>query len=105
MEDPILYFLLLVLRVSLNLGPDVGHKRGGFSKTLLEKGLGFISSEGGDPVALKLGLVLLPVKVDSVLKEQSREENMFEPRSIGRVKMVLTLSTEVITLHVGTTIV
>ena len=105
MGGPILYFLLLVLGVPLNLGPDVGHERGGFSKTLLEKDLEFIPSEGGGLIALNLGLVLLPAEVDSVPEERGCEGNTLGPRGTGRVEMILTLSTEVVALYVGTTIV
>ena len=105
MRGPILYFLLLVLGVSLNLSPDVSYKRDGFSKTLLEKCLEFISGEGGRLVALNLGLVLLPVEVYFIPEEQGRKGNTLEPRGTGHIKIILTLSTKVVAFHTGTTIV
>lgn len=101
----ILNFLLLVLGISLNLGPDVGHERGGFSETLTEKSLEFVPSKGGGLVALNLGLVLLPAEVNPIPEERGREGNTLGPRGTGRVEMVLTLLTEVVALHMGTTIV
>ena len=68
MRDPILYFLILVLRIPLNLDLDVGHKRGEFSETLSEKDFEFIPSEGGGLVALNLGFVLLPGEDNSIPK-------------------------------------
>ena len=105
MGDPILYFLILVLGVLLNLGSDIGYKRGGFSETLSEKSLEFILSKGGGHVALNLGLVLLLAKVDPGVEERGRKGNTLRPRNTGHVEMVLTLLTEVVVLHVGTTIV
>ena len=64
MKSPILYFFLLVLKILLHLGLDIGHKRNGFSLTLLQKGLEFILSKGGSLVAYNLGFLLLPAKVD-----------------------------------------
>ena len=66
-----MYFFLLILGIPLNLGSDVGHKRGEFSETLLEKGLEFISSEGSGLVALNLGLVLLPAEVNLSQKNEA----------------------------------
>ena len=105
MKALILYFLLLVLEILLNLGPDIGHKHDGFSKTLLEKGLEFNPSKRSNIIALNLSLVLLPVEVDLVPKEQGRKKNTLGTCSTGRVEMVFTLSTKVVALHLRTTIV
>ena len=88
-----------MLGIPLNFSPDIGHKRGGFSETLSEKGLEFILSKGGGPVALNLGLTLLPVEVEPIPKEQGCEGNTLEPCDTGRVKMVLALLTEIVALH------
>ena len=93
MRAPILYILLLVLGISLNLGPDVSHKCGGFSKTLLEKDLKFDPSKRGGPFVLNLGFVLLPAEDDPVPKEQGRKGDTLGSHGTGRVEMVFTLST------------
>ena len=68
-RSPVLYFFLLVLQVSFDFTPDVVYKRGGFSKTLSEKSLEFVLSEGSNPVPLDLNFVLLPAKIDPILEE------------------------------------
>ena len=100
-----MYFLLLVFRVSLNLGLDVSYKRGGFSKTLLEKSLEFIPSEKSGLVALNLGLMLLLAKINPVSEERSRKENTLGSRSTGRVEIVLALLTEIIALYMQVSII
>ena len=69
MGSPILYFFLLILAIPLDFCLDVGHKRGGFSKTLPEKGLKFIPSRRDGTIVFNLSLVLLPVEVDPVAEE------------------------------------
>ncbi len=49
--------------------------------------------------------MLLPAEVDSVPEEGSRKRNLVWPGSPAGGKMVLTLLTKVIALHVGPTAV
>ena len=100
-----MYFLLLVLGISLNFGSDVDHKQGRFPKTLSEKSLEFVLSKRGGPVALNLGLVLLPAEVDPILEERGRKRDTFGLRGTGRVKMILALSTEIVALHMQVLII
>lgn len=93
MRGLILYFLLLVLRIPLNLALDIGHERDGFSKTLLEKGLKFVPSKKGDPVALNMGLVLLPAEVDPIPEGQRSKGEALVAHSTCRVEMIFRLST------------
>ena len=99
MRNAVLYFFLLVLQVSFNFTPDVVYKRGGFSETLSEEGLEFVSSEKSNPVPLNLTFVLLPVEIDPISEEQGCKGDALEVRGTGRVKIIFTLSAEVITLH------
>ena len=46
-------------------------------------------------------LVLLPAKADPIPKERRGKENSGRPRSSGGSKVVLTLLTEVVAIHVG----
>ena len=94
-----------MLGIPLNLSLDVGHKRGRFSETLSEKGLEFILSKESSSVAINLGLVLLPAKVDPILEERGRKRNTLGPRSTGHVKMVLALLTEIIALYIQVSII
>ena len=100
-----MYFLLLVLGIPLDLGPDVSHERGGFSETLPEKGLEFVPSRGDGIVAFHLSFVLLPAEVNPISEERGREGDAFMARGSGRVEMILTLSIEIIALHVRALIV
>ena len=104
-RGPILYFLLLVLGIPLGLRPDASHEQGGFSKTLPKKGLEFVSSRGDGIVAFYLSFVLLPAEVNPISEERGREGDAFMARGSGRVEMILTLSIEIIALHVRALIV
>lgn len=101
----ILNLFLLMLRILLDLSPDANHKGGRFSKTLPEKSLEFVLIRGDDTIIFNLDLVLLAVKVASILEEQNYKRNMLKTRNIGRVKMVLALSTKIVVLHIRATII
>ena len=99
MRSPVLYFFLLVLQVSFDFIPDVIYKRGGFSEILSEEGLEFVLIKRSNPVLVNLSFVLLPTEIDPISKEQSRKEDALRAHDIGLVKMIFTLSAEVITLY------
>ena len=65
----ILYLLLLVLGIPLDLGPDVGYERGGFSETLPEEGLELVPSRRDGIVAFNLRFVLLPAEINPISEE------------------------------------
>lgn len=94
-----------MLKISLDLNRDAGHKGGGFSKTLLEKSLRFVPSRGDSTVIFNLGLLLLPADVDLIPKEQGFKEDKLGTCDIGHIKMVLAMLIEVITLYMGAIIV
>ena len=100
-----MYFLLLVLGIPLNLSPDIGYKRGGFSKILLEKGFKFVPSKKGGLVTLNLCFVLLPMEVDPIPEQKSRKENALMICGTGHVEMILALSTKIVALHVQASII
>ena len=100
MRDPILYFFLLVLGIPLDCGLDAGHKQGGFSETLLGKGLKFVLSRGDGIVAFNLSFMLLLAKVNLVSKKRGRKEIAFVARGFGRVEIILTLLTNIIALYI-----
>lgn len=102
---PVLYFLLLILQISLDFSQNAGYKQRGFSNTLLEKSFEFVPNREDSIVAFHLSFVLLLVEVDSITGEQSRKRDAFGARGTGRIKMVFTVLTEVVTLHVQVPIV
>lgn len=105
MRNLILYFFLLVLKISLNFCPDIGYKRGRFSKTLIEKNLEFFPHKGGGLVALYLSFVLLSAKVDPIVEVWDYKKYILKACDIGRVKIVIALLTEIVTLHMRATII
>lgn len=105
MRSLILYFFLLLLRIPLNLGLDIGHKRSRFPKILSKKGLEFIPSKGSGNVAFDLSLVLLPAEIDLIPEEQDRKWDALGARGTGRVEMIFALSTKGIVHYVRATIV
>lgn len=82
----ILYFLLLVLRISLNFGSNASYERDEFSDTLLEKNLIFVLSKKGSTVTLNLGLILLPMKNDPILEKRDRKRDILVTCSTGYIK-------------------
>lgn len=89
-----------MLGISLNLYSDNHHKRGGFSKTLPKKSLKFVLSREGSSVAFNINLILLPVKIDFVIEEQSRKRDIFRPCGIGYVKIILVLLSKVVLFYI-----
>lgn len=88
-----------MLRILLNLCLDADHKQGRFPKTLLEKDFEFILSRKGHTISFDLDFMLLPAKIDPVTKQRSRKEHALRAHSIGRVKIILLLSTKIVALH------
>lgn len=88
MGGPILYFFLLVLEIPFNLSLDVGYKQSRFFKTLSKKCFELVLSKVNNTIILKLGLVLLLVKVDPILKKQGHKKDVLIAHDTGRVKIV-----------------
>lgn len=99
-KKPVLYFFLLVLQVFFDFTPDVVNKRGRFSKILSEKCFKFVLSEESNPVPLNLNLVLLPIKVDFILKKQDRKRDALVVCGTSYIEMIFTLLTKVVILYV-----
>ena len=94
-----------MLGIPLNLGPDIGYKRGKFPKTLSEKSLEFIPSKGGGTVTFGVSLVLLSTEIDPIPKKRGCKGDELESHGTSCVKMIIVLLTEVVALHVRATIV
>ena len=69
MRGPILYFLLLMLEIPLDLGPNVSYKQGRFSKILLKEGLEFVLNKKNGIVTFNLRFILLPAEINPILEE------------------------------------
>ena len=100
-----MYFLLLVLQISLNLNPDIGHEQSRFFKTLIEKSLKFVSNKANGLVAPNLGLMLLPVEVNPILEKQGCKGYALGARGTGNIKIIIVLLTEIVVLYIGATII
>lgn len=98
-EDSILNFFQLVLRVFFGFIPDVLYKQSGFPKTLFQKDPKFVSKRRNGPVAFDLSFMLLPTKTDLILKEQDYKRYMLITLDSNSFEKVLALLTEVIALH------
>lgn len=96
MGNPVLYFFLLVLRVSFNFTPNIIHKCNRFSKVYLEKGLKFVLSEGCGLTTLDPDVMLLSTKVDPISKEQSCKKEAFVAFRFSNFEIVLALLTKVV---------
>lgn len=98
-------FFLLVLRISLDFGPDAGQKNGRFSEILPEKSFKSVASRRDGTLIFNLVLKLLLMEVDLILEEQNYKKDALGAHSISRIKIILTLSTKIVALHAGATII
>lgn len=86
-----MYFLLLVLGISVNLGSDVDYKPDRFFKILLEKNFKFILSRRTNIITFNLSFILLLAKVNSILEKQSCKKDEFETYNISYLKIIFIL--------------
>ena len=94
-------FLQLVLGVSLDLPPVGIHKGLGVIQAPVEERLEFVPGNRDRGDGVMSPLVLLPAETNSVLEERCGKEDPGRPRSSSASKIVLTLLTKVIAVHVG----
>lgn len=86
-----MYFFLLVLRILLNLSPNIDQKQSRFSKTLCFK---FVLSKKDNTIAFNLSFVLLSAEVDLIQKKQGFKKDTFKACDTDRIKIILLLSTK-----------
>lgn len=86
MRNPVLYFFILVLKVPLNLIPNIIYKCGRFSKTFSKKNFKFIPYRKISHVTFKLGLILFQVKADFFLKDQKCKTKPFMALALSILK-------------------
>lgn len=95
----------MILRIFLDLGPNIGYKGGRFFKTLTEKGFKFVPSKEGGHIALNLDFVLLLAEINLILKKQSCKKNALVTYDTNRVKIILALLTKIISLYIQALII
>lgn len=99
-KSSVLYFFLLILQVSFDFSLDIVNKCNGFSKTLLEKSLESVLYKKNNPVPLNLSFILLLAKVNSISEKQSYKKDELVIFDTNYVKIMLTLLTKVVLLHI-----
>lgn len=100
MKNPILYFVLLVLGISLNFDPDASYKQYKFSKTLSKKELEFVPNRKNNIVAFNLGLMLLLPKINLIAEKKNCKMHVFISHDTSCIEMILALLTEVVTFYI-----
>lgn len=105
MRSIVLDFLLLVLKILLNLSSDAIYKCNRFSKIILEKSLKFISNKKNYIVAFNLSFVLLSVKVNPILEKQDYKKDALVAYGTSHIKIILILLTNVIVFYIQAFIV
>ena len=98
---PVEDFLQLVLGVSLDLPPVGIHKGLGVTQAPTEERLELVPRDRDRGLCVMSPLVLLPAEADPVSEEKRGKGNLGRPRSSSGSKVVLTLLTEVVAVHVG----
>ena len=104
-RGPILYFLLLVLRIPLDLGPDASYEQSRFFETWPEKDFKFVPSRKDSIVTFNLSFVLLQAEINPVLEERGCKRDAFMAHGSGCVEMILILSKEIIAFYMQAPIV
>ena len=98
---PVEDFLQLVLEVSFDLPPVGIHKGLGVTQAPAEERLELVPGDRDSGIGVMSPLVLLSVEADPVPEEERGKENSGRPRGSSGSKVVLTLLTEVVAVHVG----
>lgn len=94
-----------MLRILLNFYLNIGYKKGWFSKILLKKGLKFVTSREDGTIIFNLSFVLLPVKINLVVEEQSHKKDALVAHVIGYVKIIFALLTKVVAFYIKASII
>lgn len=98
-------FFQLILGVLLNLFLIAVHKSLGVPQAPAEKCLKLVPYDLDGVICVLLPLVLLLAEADLVLKKERNKKNLLSLSSSNSSKIVITLLTEVIALHVGLSVV
>lgn len=90
----------MILKISLNHGPDAGHKKRRFSKTFAKKDLVFALIKRSDILVLDLSFMLLSTKIYCIVEEQNHKKHTFRACDIGHVKIIFILLTKIVALYI-----
>lgn len=99
MGSLVLYLFFLVLQVFFYLSLDVYYKRNKFFKTLLEKSFKFISSKKDSIFAFHSSFILLSAEINAIVEKKNCKKDALMSCSIGCIKIIFTLSIEVIAFY------
>ena len=89
-----------MLEIPLDLSPDASYKRGEIYETLPKEGFEFVLSSRNGIVAFNLNFVLLPAEINLVSEKRGCKRDAFVARDSDRIKIIFTLSIEVIALYI-----
>lgn len=95
-KNLILYFFLLVFKISLNLNLDIYYKWAGFSKTLLKKVFQLVSNKKNNINAFYLNFLLLLIKVNSIIKKKNYKKYALIIYSTSRFNLIFVILIKVI---------
>lgn len=95
----VLYFFLLIFRISINLILNVVYKYNRLSEVFLEKYLKLVLCEGSNLVLLDPNLILLLTKVDLFSKKKDRKKHTFVVFYTNYLELILTLLTKVVIFY------
>lgn len=105
MRSPILSFFYLVLRATFDLTPDAIYESLKVTEILPKEGLELNLDYRDCPFTLVTTLVLSPTETDISSKKRGFKRGAVRTSGSGCFKMVLTLLTEIIAVHVRFSIV
>ena len=94
-------FLLLMLGVPAKLSPVGVHKSLSVTKALSEECFELVPRDRDRGFGIMFPLVLLPTEADPVPQERRGKGNPGRSRGSSGSKIVLTLLTKVVAVHVG----
>ena len=98
-RDPVIYFLQLVLRVSLELPPDAINKWLRLPQVFPQKGLELYPDFGDLFLTFLAMFELCPVHTNIPMKKRSCKRSLVGPDGFGVLEIIFALLTEVITVH------
>ena len=105
MRDLVVYFLQLVLRVSLELPPNTINEWLGFPQVLLQESLELCPGNRGKFLTSIAIFVLCPVHTNIPTKKGSCKGGPIEPSSPDGLEIIFASLTEVIAIYMGLTII
>lgn len=105
MKSPILHFLLLIPRVSLNFTLDSIHKCSRVPQIFAKECLKLVPHDWDKAICVLFPLILLQAEADLLPKKGRSKRNLVKAFGSSSNKVILILLIEVIALLIGFTVV